>query len=90
MLRPEIWLISTLFCFGIIAGMIWSWPNPPASTPSAVEHEESSPAEALLNQIVELPEAQLQMFQDRLASCDRLLLAGSARTAAHKLRALFR
>ena len=48
MFRVEFWIVSTLFCCGVIAGLVLSWPDstPPASSeqaqPANEEHHDSA------------------------------------------------
>jgi|LakMenEpi03Aug12_release.lakeMendotaPanAssembly.Ray.scaffolds.fasta_scaffold79192_3 tetratricopeptide (TPR) repeat protein len=44
MFRVEFWIVSTLFCCGVIAGLVLSWPDStPAPAPAAEESEHAGP-----------------------------------------------
>lgn len=81
MFRPEVWLISTLFCFGVIAGMILSWPS--ATSPKGDNLDAAGQLAAQLAEPSRIPSvAQLTRYQSAIERGDRLLLAGSSRDAA--------
>ncbi|MFM7116515.1 MAG: hypothetical protein ACKO0N_07770, partial [Planctomycetota bacterium] len=44
MFRVEFWIVSTLFCCGVIAGLVLSWPDStPAPAPFAEESDHADP-----------------------------------------------
>jgi tetratricopeptide (TPR) repeat protein len=40
MFRVEFWIVSTLFCCGVIAGLVLSWPDSTPAPPTAFEESE--------------------------------------------------
>ncbi len=86
MFRAEVWLITSLFCFGVIAGMVLSWPE---SKPE-LDNTATATKLANVNKTVEIlpSNEQLSRLQKVIDDNDRILLAGGFRDAALGYRRL--
>ncbi|MEZ6095627.1 MAG: hypothetical protein R3C03_15600 [Pirellulaceae bacterium] len=84
MFRSEIWLITTLFCFGIIAGMVWSWPD---SSSKPVDNAAEADGLGKTIASVDAPSVEhFKNFQGAIDEGDRFMLAGNYRSAAESYK----